>query len=36
VGVQVIGPFLSDLRLLRMAEILDTAVGSGFMPPPAS
>jgi amidase len=34
VGVQVIGPFLSDLRLLRIAELLDAAVGSGFIPPP--
>jgi amidase len=36
VGVQVIGPFLSDLRLLRMAEILEAAAGGGFVPPPAS
>jgi amidase len=35
VGVQVIGPFLSDLRLLRIAEILDGAAG-GFIPPPVS
>ena len=34
VGVQVIGPFLSDLRLLRIAEMLDVAVGNGFIPPP--
>ena len=34
VGVQVVGPFLSDLRLLRIAELLDTAAGGGFMPPP--
>lgn len=34
VGVQVIGPFLSDLRLLRIAEMLDAAAGSGFIPPP--
>jgi amidase len=33
VGVQVIGPFLSDLRLLRMAELLDAAAGPGFRPP---
>ena len=33
VGVQVIGPFLSDLRLLRIAEILDAAAGPGFVPP---
>jgi amidase len=34
VGVQVIGPFLSDLRLLRMAAVLDAAGGPGFAPPP--
>jgi amidase len=34
VGVQVIGPFLSDLRLLRIAELLDAAAGPGFTPPP--
>jgi amidase len=34
VGVQVIGPFLSDLRLLRIAELLDAAAGGGFIPPP--
>jgi amidase len=34
VGVQVIGPFLSDLRLLRIAELLDAAAGPGFSPPP--
>ena len=34
VGVQVIGPFLSDLRLLRIAELLDAASGSGFIAPP--
>jgi amidase len=34
VGVQVIGPFLSDLRLLRIAELLDAAGGVGFGPPP--
>ena len=34
VGVQVIGPFLSDMRLLRIAELL-AAVGTvGFVPPP--
>jgi amidase len=35
VGVQVVGPFLADLRLLRMAELLDAAAGPGFVPPPA-
>jgi amidase len=35
VGVQVIGPFLSDLRLLRIAELLQAAAGTGFIPPPA-
>jgi amidase len=34
VGVQVIGPFLSDLRLLRLAEVLDAAAGPVFSPPP--
>ena len=36
VGVQVIGPFLSDLRLLRIAEVLDAAAGPGFTAPPVS
>jgi amidase len=35
-GVQVIGPFLSDLRLLRIAEVLDAAAGPGFTPPGAT
>ncbi len=34
VGVQVIGPFLSDMRLLRIAEVLDAAAGPGFTRPP--
>jgi amidase len=34
VGVQVLGPFLSDLRLLRIAELLDAAAGPGFIAPP--
>jgi amidase len=34
VGVQVIGPFLSDLRLLRIAEILEETAGPGFTRPP--
>jgi amidase len=34
IGVQVIGPFLGDLRLLRIAEILDAAAGPGFVSPP--
>ena len=34
VGVQVVGPFLSDRRLLRLAELLDAAGGPGFAPPP--
>jgi amidase len=33
-GVQVIGPFLSDLRLLRIAELLQAAAGTAFTPPP--
>ena len=35
VGVQVIGPYLSDRRLLAIAERLDAAAGPGFSPPPA-
>jgi amidase len=34
VGVQVIGPFLSDLQLLRTAELLAQASGREFVPPP--
>jgi amidase len=34
VGVQVIGPFLGDRRLLRMAGLLDAAAGPGFRAPP--
>jgi amidase len=34
VGVQVAGPFLSDLRLLRAAELLESAAGTSFTPPP--
>jgi amidase len=34
VGVQVIGPFLSDRGLLRIAELLESASGGGFIPPP--
>jgi amidase len=34
VGVQAIGPFLSDLRLLDIAALLDEAAGPGFTPPP--
>jgi amidase len=34
VGVQVVGPYLSDLRLLEIARRLDEAAGSGFVPPP--
>ena len=33
VGVQVIGPFLGDLRLLRIGEIIAEATGTGFIPP---
>jgi amidase len=33
VGIQVVGPFLSDMRLLRIAEVLDGAAGPGFTPP---
>jgi amidase len=34
VGVQVIGPFLSDRRLLTIAGLLDEAAGPGFVRPP--
>jgi amidase len=34
VGVQAIGPFLADLRLLRAGEIMASATGIGFTPPP--
>ena len=34
VGVQAIGPFLGDRRLLRVAGLLDAAAGPGFTPPP--
>jgi amidase len=34
VGIQVIGPFLSDLRLLQIAELLQAEVGNAFTPPP--
>ena len=34
VGIQVIGPFLSDLRMLQIASLLDDAAGPGFTPPP--
>ncbi len=34
VGVQVIGPFLSDLRLLQIAELLQAEAGTAFTPPP--
>jgi amidase len=34
VGVQVIGPYLSDLRLLNLAQTIDTAAGPGFTRPP--
>jgi amidase len=34
VGIQVIGPFLGDLRLLRIGEVVAEATGTGFLPPP--
>ncbi len=33
-GVQVVGPFLSDRRLLRVAGLLDRAAGPGYEAPP--
>ncbi len=35
VGLQIVGPFLSDRRLLRIAAALDAAAGPGFVAPPA-
>jgi amidase len=35
VGVQIVGPYLSDLRLLRLAGLIERAAGPGFVPPPA-
>ncbi len=34
VGVQVVGPFLSDRRLLAVARVMDAVAGPGFTPPP--
>jgi amidase len=34
VGVQVVGPYLSDLRLLQLAALIERAAGPGFVPPP--
>ncbi len=34
VGTQVVGPYLGDRRLLRLARLLDAAAGPGFTPPP--
>jgi amidase len=34
VGVQAIGPFLSDRRLLAIAALLDQVAGPGFLRPP--
>jgi len=34
VGVQVVGPYLSDLRLLRLCEVMVEAAGPGYEPPP--
>ena len=34
VGVQVVGPWLQDVRLLEIAAKIDAAIG-GFTPPPA-
>ena len=36
VGVQAIGPFLGDMRLLRIAELLAAAGTAGFVAPPLS
>ena len=34
VGIQLIGPFLGDLRLLRIAALLQIAAGTAFTRPP--
>ena len=34
VGIQVIGPFLADLRLLRIAALLQIGAGTAFIRPP--
>jgi amidase len=36
VGVQAVGPFLSDLRLLGLCELLVEAAGPGYEPPPGA
>jgi amidase len=36
VGIQVIGRYLGDLRLLRIAGLIDQAAGPGFTAPPGS
>jgi amidase len=35
VGVQAVGPFLGDLRLLRVGDVIADATGTGFVPPPS-
>jgi amidase len=35
VGIQAIGPFLADLRLLRIGEVIADAAGTSFIPPPS-
>jgi amidase len=34
VGVQVVGPYLTDVRMIEIARRLDEAAGPGFVPPP--
>jgi amidase len=34
VGVQLVGPYLSDRRLLAIARLLDEIAGQGFLAPP--
>jgi amidase len=36
VGAQVVGPYLSDLRLLSVAGAMVSAAGPGFTPPPSA
>jgi amidase len=35
VGVQVVGPYLTDVRMIEIARALEQAAGTGFVPPPA-
>jgi hypothetical protein len=32
--VQVVGPYLTDVRMIEIARCLDETAGPGFVPPP--